>query len=262
MNIWENNPNDPPWSENWQPSPEILAWFRLLLASGKLYWQTESSGHKYQIDHGTKSFILIRGNPHDSRHWHDKNIKTLAALGWKVLDGTAKGTAKGKDFDPDFVRLKKFAQSIAKVKREGVVFVSGVSYMVYPDRKQMICGKPAPEHQKLKEFMADYGWSVFSHELDDRYPDQMSFAEALTSSLLEDAGSPFDRRKVKLQYRPFALNGEWQWFWVLLPEDGKAALDTGQEVSRAQAATNARLAARKLKVVIDQIEVLKPHTKN
>ena len=144
----------------------------------------------YQINHGTKSVILIRGNPHDPRHWHDKNKRVFAALGWTVYDSPL-------EVDPD------------------------------PDN-----------------------------------PDHMSFAEALTSSLLEDAGSPFDRRKVKPQYRPFSLNGEWQWFWVLLPEDGKAALDTGQAVSRALAATNARLAARKLKVVIDQIEVLKPHTQN
>lgn len=186
MNIWEHNPNDPPWSENWQPSPEILAWFRRFLSQGKDgVWVSPTSGHMYQINHGTKTIILIRGKPNDPRHWHDKNKRVFKLLGWQVYD----------EADPD------------------------------PDN-----------------------------------PDHMSFAESTVASLLEDTGSPFDRRKVKLQYRPFSLNNVWQWFWVLLPEDGNAALDTGQAENRAKAGTAARLAARKLKVVIDQIEVIKPYT--
>ena len=91
----------------------------------------------------------------------------------------------GTPDDPGYARLMKFARSTSKIRREGVVFVSGVCYAVYPDTKRMICDKPAPEHHKLKELMADYGWAVFSHKLDDFNPEQMSFAESVVSKLID-----------------------------------------------------------------------------
>jgi hypothetical protein len=82
-------------------------------------------------------------------------------------------------------------------------------------------------------------------------------SQQIADALLE-AAAPFDRKAVTLQYRPFLLDADWKWFWVLLPEDRSKALSSGQEDSRAEAATAARLMARKLHVTISKIDVLKP----
>lgn len=79
------------------------------------------------------------------------------------------------------------------------------------------------------------------------------------SELFEEAGPPFSKAGVTLQYRPFKLDGDWQWAWVLLPDDRKKAAGHGQETSRALAAVAARKEARKLGVTIAKIDVLKPH---
>lgn len=81
------NPNDPLWSYAWRPSPEILAWFRRFLERAPKMWVSPSSGHVYAINPETKTMTLAHGDPHDARHWHDKNKVTLAELGWTVLDG-------------------------------------------------------------------------------------------------------------------------------------------------------------------------------
>jgi hypothetical protein len=81
----------------------------------------------------------------------------------------------------------------------------------------------------------------------------------LAGILLEDAGAPFDRTPVTLQYRPYRNNEAWSWFWLLLPEDGSKALARGTCDSRAAAATAARLAARELKVTVAKIAIIKPY---
>lgn len=84
-------------------------------------------------------------------------------------------------------------------------------------------------------------------------------ARALCGVFLEDATTPFAKTPVTLQYRPFSLNSEWKWGWVLLPQDRNAALAQGQGDSRAEAAVGARKEARRLKAVITAIDVLKPY---
>lgn len=85
-------------------------------------------------------------------------------------------------------------------------------------------------------------------------------AQQIADALLETAAA-FDYKSVTLQYRPFLLDTDWKWFWVLLPEDRSKALSSGQADSRAEAATAARLMARKLHVTISKIDVLKPTRK-
>jgi len=77
--------------------------------------------------------------------------------------------------------------------------------------------------------------------------------------MLEDLGSPFTKTKVTLQYRPFMVDDDWKWFWVLLPEDRSKALETGQADSRAAASIAARLAARRLNVAIGNVDVIMPY---
>lgn len=86
-------------------------------------------------------------------------------------------------------------------------------------------------------------------------------AQQIVCELVEELGAPFAKAKTVLQYRPFLLNGDWKWFWVLLPADRSKALATGQSDSRAEAATAARQEARKLGVVIDKIDVMMPYSK-
>ena len=91
----------------------------------------------------------------------------------------------------------------------------------------------------------------------------MSFdVKTIVSELLEEYGAPFDRKAATLQYRPFLLNGEWQWFWVLIPEDKSKAYAHGHEKNRALAGTKARIKARKLGVVITAVDVLLPPGKD
>lgn len=81
-------------------------------------------------------------------------------------------------------------------------------------------------------------------------------ATEIVAALAEDQSSPFAKTQVTLQYRPFIVGGDWKWYWVLLPKDRNKALASGQGDSRAEAATAARLEARKLNVVIASIDVL------
>jgi len=179
---------DADWSPTWQPTPEILAWFRNFLNRTRPgVWVAPGSGQIYKINPQSKTMMLIHGSPNDPKHWHDKNKKTMAALGWTVLDGP------------------------------------------------------------------------------DDHPDQMAFAEHTTpteiaNELFEEASDPFTKTNVTLQYRPFTVNDDWKWFWVLLPNDRSKSLANGQEDSRASAAVAARRSARKLNVIISAIDVLKPRT--
>jgi len=84
-------------------------------------------------------------------------------------------------------------------------------------------------------------------------------AKQIRFELLEDAGTPFAKTPVTLQYRPFRLGDAWKWYWVLLPDDRSKASASGQGDSRAEAAVGARKEARKLGVVISAVEVMKPH---
>lgn len=80
--------NDAEWSPNWQPTPEILAWFRNFLNRTRPgVWVSPGSGQIYNINPQTKTMTLIQGDPNDEKNWHNKNKKTMAALGWTVLDG-------------------------------------------------------------------------------------------------------------------------------------------------------------------------------
>ena len=81
-------------------------------------------------------------------------------------------------------------------------------------------------------------------------------ATEIVAALVEDQSSPFAKTEATLQYRPFMQDGDWKWYWVLLPKDRSKALASGQADSRAEAATAARLEARKLSVVIASIDVL------
>lgn len=184
MRLGENN--DVPWSENWQPTPQILAWWRRVIslfgAKGG-HWASPTSGHVYAVNPGTKTLILLQGDPDDPRKWHLRTKRCLAQLGWTVLD--------------------------------------------------------SPKDQT----------------------DQQAFAEALVECLRESA-TGIDTTPVTLEYRPFKNDGLWNWFWVLLPEQGTEALETGSETSRAKASVAAREAARKLRAVITKINVLKPYAGN
>lgn len=81
-------------------------------------------------------------------------------------------------------------------------------------------------------------------------------ATEIVAALVEDQSSPFAKSEATLQYRPFQLDGDWKWYWVLLPSDRNKALASGQADSRAEAATAARLEARKLGILIASIDVI------
>jgi hypothetical protein len=83
--------------------------------------------------------------------------------------------------------------------------------------------------------------------------------ESITSVLCEDGASPFSKQRVKLQYRPYTFGEDWKWFWVLLPEDGRAALANGEADTRAAASVQARLKARQLRMIVDKVEVVFSH---
>ena len=263
MNLFEN-PNDPPWSPNWQPSPYMLAWFSNLLRVMKdgALWGVPGSEQMYRIDKKNKTLILIEGDPHDELHWHDKNIKTLAALGWKVKVASEKEKGAGN------LNLQAELGNLIKHPKSGVLFLStGLGYAVDETDKIMILmrGKPDAAHAQVKAFMQPHGWTVLDGPDDSTNPDEMSFAEHVMAKqirfeLLEDAGTPFAKTPVTLQYRPFRLGDDWKWFWTLLPDDRSKALATGQGDNRAAAAVEARKEARKLGVVISSIDVLKPRS--
>lgn len=79
---------DDPWSPDWQPTPEILAWFRAFLNRTRPgVWAVPGTGQIYNVNPQTKTMTLIQGDPNDDKHWHAKNKVTMAALGWTVLDG-------------------------------------------------------------------------------------------------------------------------------------------------------------------------------
>jgi hypothetical protein len=84
-------------------------------------------------------------------------------------------------------------------------------------------------------------------------------ATEIASALLEDGGIGFDKQAATLQYRPYQTQDAWKWFWVLLPDDNSRALATGTADSRAQASTMARLKARKLGIVIQKVDLMKPN---
>ena len=236
----------------------MLAWFRNLLRVMKdgALWGVPDSKQMYRIDQKNKTLILIAGDPHDELHWHDKNIKTLAALGWKVKVAT--------------LNLQAELGNLIKHPKSGVLFLStGLGYAVDVDETDKIMilmqGEPNADHAQVKAFMQPHGWTVLDDPNDSANPDEMSFAEHVTAKqirfeLLEDAGTPFAKTPVTLQYRPFRLGDDWKWYWVLLPDDRSKALGSGQGDSRAEAAVGARKEARKLGVVIKSIAVLKPHS--
>ena len=81
----------------------------------------------------------------------------------------------------------------------------------------------------------------------------MSSAEDIVAVLLED--SPFSKKPVELEYRPYKSGDDWKWFWVLHPEGRQRAVAHGEADSRAAASTEARLRARQLKSVITKVTV-------
>lgn len=85
----------------------------------------------------------------------------------------------------------------------------------------------------------------------------MNLSEHIAVTLLEEVDSPFAKKKVTLQYRPFQEGEVWKWFWVLHPEDASAALAHDQADNRGAAAVAARKKARELGVVIGKVEVLR-----
>jgi hypothetical protein len=240
----------------------MLAWFSNLLRVMKhgAVWGVPGSTQVYRIDKKNKTLILIAGDPHDELHWHDKNIKTLAALGWKVK------VALENSSDTQEATVYFELVNLVRHPKSGVLFLStGLGYAVDAEGKAMILmrGKPDAAHAQVKAFMQTHGWTVLDDPNDSANPDEMSFAEHVTAKqirfeLLEDAGTPFAKTPVTLQYRPFRLGDDWKWYWVLLPDDRSKALGSGQGDSRAEAAVGARKEARKLGVVISSIDVLKP----
>lgn len=95
---------DKPYGPNWQPDPQILAWFRQLLtmANEGAIWAVPGTGQVYRLSKANKTMTLIQGDPNDRQQWHAKNKIVLAKLGWRVLDG------------PENPDEKSFAESIVK----------------------------------------------------------------------------------------------------------------------------------------------------
>lgn len=247
---------DSEWSEAWLPSPEILAYFEKVIWALKpqAVWGMPRTGQVYKVDKDAKTFTLIQGDPHDPDHWHDKTRKTLAVLGWKVNEKLKKSAGS--------LNLQAELGNLVNHPKSGVLFLStGLGYAVDEIDKLMILmqGKPDAAHAQVKAFMQPHGWTVLDGPDDN--PNEMSFAESIRSELYEEAASPFSKGAVTLQYRPFQMDGAWQWAWVLLPDDRSKALGHGQGINRAVAAVNARKEARKLGVTIAKIDVLKPYEK-
>lgn len=82
---------DEPWGPEWQPSAEQVAWFARLLRSLNqgATWSTVNNRLVYRIDHRAKTLTLIEGSPCGDPHWHEKIKRTVARLGYRVLDGSA-----------------------------------------------------------------------------------------------------------------------------------------------------------------------------
>lgn len=81
---------DDEWSETWQPTPQVLEWFRHFLRNMRegAMWAVPGSQHVYRISHADKTFTLLQGDPNDPKNWHKKSKRTLAQLGYRMIDGT------------------------------------------------------------------------------------------------------------------------------------------------------------------------------
>lgn len=212
---WLLEQEDEEWSDNWQPTPVILAWFRRLLTvlRDNTVYGAPSTGQIYLLSHKRKTFALVYGSPNDSKHWHDKNKVVMDTLGYRVLDRP--------EVPPDNPeQVKKSIEAFRKV----------LSPEEFAKLTATALG-PAPPPTGAGDVI-----------------------------VTEDA-DPFTKSKVTLQYRPFMLDGDWKWVWVLLPQDRAKALAHGQEDNRAKASVAARLKALELGVTVGEIDVLKPHTK-
>ena len=80
---------DEEWSLYWQPTPEVLHWFEQTLRRFKegQPWVVPGSGHVYRVSHAHKTLTMLAGDPHDYKHWHDKTKRSIAALGYRMIDG-------------------------------------------------------------------------------------------------------------------------------------------------------------------------------
>jgi hypothetical protein len=111
----------PPWFSAWEPTPEMVDFFRLLFASvrssGRVFdwhlldwvecpveWRVPASGNLYHIDTERRKLILVEGAVDD---WHWLNIKTVAVLGWAAELASKKAdTGAGKTFSSVFAHIK------------------------------------------------------------------------------------------------------------------------------------------------------------
>lgn len=121
---------------------------------------------------------------------------------------------------------------------------------------------PKHWHDMNKVTLAKLGYRVLDRPELPGY--EQAFAEAvqMVSVFLEDEVA-FDKQAATLQYRPYRTPEDgWKWFWVLLPDDKSRALASGTGDSRAQASTMARLKARKLGIIIQNVDLMEPHNQN
>lgn len=88
----------------------------------------------------------------------------------------------------------------------------------------------------------------------------MSGADKVVDAMLEAfSDSPFRKPVFTLEYRPY-LHGEdqWQWFWVLLPDDNSKAVAHGTAKNRHLAGIEARLKAREQGGVVGKVTIVSP----
>lgn len=135
---------DPPWSENWRPNHQILAWFRQFLNDALAHperdkWVSPGAGLVYQYDLEQRIFYLIAGNPHDPKHWHDKNKVVLGMLGYNVVDTPPPADADQHQTlaeamlslyeSPEIETLKKHQVKLTDTERAEVMKAKAVWHM-------------------------------------------------------------------------------------------------------------------------------------
>lgn len=68
----------------WQPSPDDIAWARMMIRITKNGGMWGSSIGIYKMDHTNKKLILTNKSPIFSQEQHDMNVTCFGKIGYKV----------------------------------------------------------------------------------------------------------------------------------------------------------------------------------